>query len=85
MSSKESGPDEETLIIWPLPWLSEKVEMFKNMLDNENEKGMNAQSKRQKIKGASSTRPKPQKGSGWMFKSEEVDSSLNDSFLNYVN
>jgi len=38
MSSEESGPDECALTTRPLPWISEKVETFKAMLDDENTK-----------------------------------------------
>ena len=73
MSSEDSDGHENELKIRRLPWLSENVQKFKELLDSEKEKKMNAQSKRQakkKITQGTSQRPKPSSGKPWMFKSE---------------
>lgn len=71
MSSEDSEGENE-LKVRPLPWVSEKVTKFKECLDKESEKGMNAQSKRQKKRktiGPLSNRPRPTvANSTWMLK-----------------
>ena len=69
--SSEDTEDENTLAVRPLPWISQKAEKLKFTLDNEKAKRMSSQSKRQakkKVKGRESTRPKPSRGSAWIYK-----------------
>ena len=69
--SSEDTEDESTLAVWPLPWLTEKVEKFKATLDGVKTEKMSAQSKcqaKKKVKGRYSTRPKPSGGSAWIYK-----------------
>jgi len=71
--SSEDTDEENKLKVRPLPWLSERVQKFKDCLDCEIEKKMNPQSKRQrktKTIGTSSSRPKPTvpKNSNWILK-----------------
>lgn len=48
MFSEDSDGNENELKICQLPWLSNKVQKFKELLDSEKQKNMNAQSKRQR-------------------------------------
>ena len=69
MSSEESE-GENTLKVKPLPWLTTTASQFKKTLDEEKEKQLNSQSKRQakrKIVGDLSDRERPD-GTGWMLK-----------------
>ena len=72
MSSEDTGEENE-LIVRPLPWLSDRVNKFKDYLDKEGEKSLNSQSKRQKKKktiGISSSRQRPNatdSSSTWMY------------------
>ena len=70
MSSEDSDGCENELKVRQLPWLSANVVTFKEMLDNEKEKNMSAQSKRQakkKVTQGTSQRPKSA-GKAWIFK-----------------
>jgi len=60
--SSEDTDRENKLKVQPLPWLSKRVQKFKDCLDSEIEKTMNPHSKRQrktKMIGTSSSRLKP--------------------------
>ena len=73
MSSEESE-DDNVLKVKPIPWLSSKVQHFKKILDEEREKNLNSQSKRQtkrKLTGETSKRIRPD-GSGWIFKKQKT-------------
>ena len=65
MSSDESGFDDdnnEILINHKLPWLSDKVQNFMMLLDQETTKSKSPQAKRQmkkRIDGLPSSRPMP--------------------------
>ena len=68
MSSEESG-GENTIVIHPLPWLTEEVDLFKKGLDDARYTALTPQAKRQmktRVTGESSSRDRPN-GSGWIF------------------
>lgn len=72
MSSEDSDGHENELKVRQLPWLSDNVTRFKEMLDNKRKNNMTSQSKRQtkrKVADGISQRPKPV-GKAWMFKQE---------------
>ena len=75
MSSEESE-DDNVLKVKPIPWLSSKVKQFKKTLDEEKEKNLNAQSKRQrkrKVTEETSERIRPDGSrSRWIFKKQKT-------------
>ena len=73
MSSEDSDGNENELKIRRIPWLSENVQKFKKVLDEERMKSMSSQSKRQskiKLIEGTSQRPKPKGGKSWIYKKE---------------
>ena len=72
MSSEESK-GENTLRIKPLRWLTSSDSQLKRKLDEEKERNMTPQSKRQlkqKLRGQFSERECPN-GSGWMLQKQK--------------
>jgi len=76
MSSEESDVDnerKEVLIVHPIPWLADTVNMFKHHLDTEAMKSKSPQSIRQmknRVEGSPSSRtPPPVSGChpDWIF------------------
>ena len=77
MSSEDSEGQEDQLKVRQIPWLSESVQKFKDLLDSERVKNLSAQSKRQmkqKICEGTSQRQKPiTAGNGWIYKTASAD------------
>jgi len=68
MSSEESA-GENTIVVHPLPWLTEEVKLFKKSLDDARYSALTPQAKRQmktRETGENSSRGKPD-GSRWIF------------------
>ena len=68
MSSEESE-GENSIVVHPLPWLTDEVNSFKKSLDDARHAAMTPQAKRQlktRVTGEVSSRDRPN-GSGWMF------------------
>ena len=71
MSSEDSDGAENEVKVRHIPWLSENVQKFKQLLDEERLKSMSSQSKRQmkkKTLQGISQRQKPSRGKPWMYK-----------------
>ena len=75
MSSEDSDGNEKELKVRRIPWLSENVQKFKEILDDERIKNMSSQSKRQmkkKIIEGISQRQQPTGGKPWIYKKPET-------------
>ena len=75
MSSEESENDNEddVIVVHPLPWLSEKVENFKQTLDIKIKKDKTPQARRQmkqRIIGTTSSRPPKLELPSWVLNNE---------------